>query len=189
MIIIALLLVEIVFLIEENQKLRSYFDDQPPQYVGEPLQNGEKVIDFRYETLNNEEAVFHYNNSNDRYLFFIFSVRCPHCLNNLTNWKTISSSRLSTEVSIIGVSLDPVEYTVKYIIEHNIPFYSISVAADTSFRKVYKIAGVPETILINGNGTVEKVWMGELTQEQVKENIAVLSDTFSLNNQQNSQQP
>ena len=53
--------------------------------------------------------------------------------------------------------------------EKKVGFYSTSTEKDTSFYRKYRISVVPETILINGNGVVEKVWLGELNQSQIIE--------------------
>jgi hypothetical protein len=58
------------------------------------------------------------------------------------------------------------EETKKFLEGKNVGFYTFSVSNDTSFNRKYKVNGVPETILLNGGGTVEKVWIGELSTEQ-----------------------
>jgi peroxiredoxin len=87
-------------------------------------------------------------------------------------WKDIASAANET-VSIFGISINNFEQTKEYASTKDIGFYLVSVA-DTSFGRKYKISGVPETILIEGNSTVEKVWIGELSKESL-DDIKVLT--------------
>ncbi len=108
-------------------------------------------------------------------MVFIFSTNCPHSEKNLASWKEITESNKNDRSDIIGISLQDLDETVKYITMKEVNFVTLSAAMDTSFMRKYKIGGVPETILINGKSTVEKTWVGELTMKQKGEIESLIS--------------
>ena len=103
-------------------------------------------------------------------LLFVLSTTCPHCEKNLVHWKAIVEKHGNdNNCMIIGLSIHPIGETITYARDKQLPFYVASVGADTSFSRKFKIPGVPETILLTGDGTVEHTWVGELSEEQTKE--------------------
>jgi peroxiredoxin len=80
----------------------------------------------------------------------------------------------------LGISIDKKEQTQKYYGDKNVRFY-LSTLADSTFSQKYRISGVPVTMLIQGNRTVEKTWMGELSAEQTDEIQTLLKAPRSLN--------
>jgi len=57
--------------------------------------------------------------------------------------------------------LDDPTSTIDYVANQDVGFYTLSVA-DTVFKKKNKFYAVPQTIITNGNGIVQKLWIGEL---------------------------
>lgn len=164
-IIIALLTGEVVLLMIQNRGLKSTLESLTNPI--KPLQPGERVEPFIVQTLSGNENTITYDDTTMKYLFFVLSTDCPHCLNNLTHWKEIATSDDNVHCDILGISMSNLEETKKYVAERDVSFYLAT--AETSFVRKYKIAGVPTTILIDENGIVEKVWIGELTNEQTGE--------------------
>jgi hypothetical protein len=56
----------------------------------------------------------------------------------------------------------------------DVKFYLCSVT-DTTFKKSYKIGGVPATILVNEKGVVENVWVGAFTDSTTNEIINLIN--------------
>ncbi len=77
-------------------------------------------------------------------------------------------------IYILGVSIDDLKNTIDYVTTKDIKFYTV-VNADTEFRSKYKVKGVPMTILVNGESEVEKVYFGELTNNQTEEIMNLLN--------------
>jgi peroxiredoxin len=77
--------------------------------------------------------------------------------------------------SYIGLCTSSLEATKKFVVDRGITMRIVSVASDTSFRRAYKVFGVPQTILLEPNGVVEKVWVGELAQAEIQEIENLLS--------------
>lgn len=124
---------------------------------------------MKVQTLDGDASEISYDDPTKKYLLFVLSTTCPHCEKTLVNWKEIALSKSAEKCNIFGISMHDLEKTKQYLATKDVGFYLVSVGADTSFGRKYKISGVPETILIKGGGLVEKVWIGELSVEQTKE--------------------
>jgi peroxiredoxin len=111
---------------------------------------------------------FDYTNFTGKYLFFVLRTRCPHCEKNLERWNYLADYGENNPVTVFGVSLDDLETTRQYMTHGAVRFY-LTAVADTTFARKYKIIGVPETILVNGDGIFERVWRGELSTDQLHE--------------------
>ncbi len=161
------LCIVLITLIIENRKLKAILNSFSISEIT-PLEPGEKVLPFKVVSLTSGDTFeIKYSHETGKYLFFIFSTNCPACLKNLEMWNKISDNDLDN-VNIIGISIDNVEITKSYVTNHNVGFYTVSIA-DTSYLQDYKISGVPSTILICNNGTVENVWVGILANEQFED--------------------
>lgn len=167
--------VVVILLMVQNRDLK--FQRISSNFL-KPLQQGDIVEAFKVLSINGDTLNFNYTQPNQKYLFFILSTTCPHCKNNLIHWNNIVNYVKRDDVYSLGISLNNNSETFRYFNEKNVKFY-ICTIADTNFTNKYKIAGVPETILVDGNGVVEKVWIGELGKEQETEITDLLSTSFS----------
>mgnify|MGYP005843856329 CR=1 FL=1 len=164
-IMIILLSGEVVLLAIQNKKLKATIESfTNPTYL---LKTGDKAESINVKTLNGYEDSITYNDSTKRYLLFILSTNCPHCLNNLPKWKEIAYSQYTENVDIFGISISELEETKKYYYEKDVSFNLL--VPDTSFSRKYKISGVPLTLMVSGSGFIDKSWIGELNENQVNE--------------------
>jgi len=134
----------------------------------EPLEPGERVEPFSVQTLDGNTTVIDYSNPAKGYLFFVLSTTCPHCERTLPHWQSIADSK-SENFDVLGISIHNIDETRNFLASKSVGFYTVSVLNDTSFNRKYKINGVPATFLVNGEGVVEKVWVGALNDEQTSE--------------------
>ena len=169
-VVLVLLTVECAFLIFQNRQLKSVIAAMSAGSGErrEALKTGDIVDPFAITTLDGKSAELNYPDSTRKYLLFVFSTTCPHCEKNYSRWSAISDSIRGTGCDVIGVSVHSVDQTQTYVKSKAGGFQTVCVT-DTSFGRRYKIVGVPETILIRGNRTVEKSWIGELTADNIKE--------------------
>jgi len=167
-VLIILLGVEDGMLIVQNRRLKEELNDifSP----AELLKPGDRVDGFKVQTMNGDTMQISYSDSTRKSLIFVFSVGCPPCERNLANWQSIFEESKSNNVSVLGVCLDDLEKMKAWANAKKPVFFIASSAGDTSFGRKYKISGVPKTILIKGGGgIVEKVWNGELSNDQKRE--------------------
>lgn len=182
-VMIVFLILEVALLILQNRDLRAQLSVSANKEMMEPLKHGEKVGTIKIETLNEEMSEISYADPRKKYLLFVFSTTCPHCEKNFVNWQMIADKGNRMHCVIRGISVHDFESTRKYM-ETKKPNFDVVVLADTSFKSRYRVNGVLETILVNGDGALEKIWIGELTNEQTKEIQILMSSPKLLTNQQ-----
>lgn len=82
-------------------------------------------------------------------MLFFFTTTCPICKRNMPIWEELYQwNNSSHKFTIVGVSLDSVELTKKYIKENSIPF-TVVIASRSEMQNGWKISHVPQTILID----------------------------------------
>lgn len=180
-ILVVLLTAECILLILQNRDLKHMLSTMTTVGQVEPLKPGEKVEPFQVTTLDGHTNEFTFADSTRKYLLFVLSTTCPHCEKTLPIWKSIVKNK-SDNCNVLGISIHNLDETKKFLASKDVGFYTVSSMSDTSFSRKYKISGVPETILINGNGTVEKAWVGELTSDQSNEIQALMNAPPSYTN-------
>lgn len=172
--VIILLSIEVVFLVKQNADLETALSYHSPQAQPNQLMPGDTVEPFTARTLAGSPIDISYNDPNQKYLLFIFTTTCLYCENTLGNWGKITSSNENQNCIILGISIHDLERTQQYSTTMNVGFYVTSVSEDTSFNRKYKITGYPATVLIRGDASVEKVWIGQLNDEQTEEIITLI---------------
>lgn len=99
-----------------------------------------------------------------RLLIFTFSPGCPACQANQDGWMRLASTLEKKGVRVLWVSRDPIQITRDYCTKHGIPLSDT--LADPPYRTYVQLglARVPNTVLVDASGTVEKIWPGRLDQ-------------------------
>ncbi|MBI3364757.1 MAG: hypothetical protein HY033_07610 [Ignavibacteriae bacterium] len=173
-VLIVILAVETVFLIKQNSELKATIKLLSTSPV-ELLKPGNRVEPVKVQTLDGATTDLTFSDPSRMYLICIFSTTCPHCEKAMLVWDQISRNIEGGQLSIIGISTHALEETKNYVTEKKPGLYIVSAASDTSFSRKFKIPGVPETILMRGDRTVVKAWVGELQPTQVEEIKTLLS--------------
>jgi len=102
--------------------------------------------------------------TSSKLLVLTFSPGCPACQANLDGWMRLANALEPKGVRVLWVSRDPIELTRTYCTKRGIPLSDV--LADPPYRNYMQLglARVPNTVLVNATGTVEKVWSGRLDQ-------------------------
>ena len=98
-------------------------------------------------------------------LILTFSPGCPACPANQAKWMNLANTLgQKGGVRVLWVSRDPIEVTKEYCLKSGIPLSDV--LADPPYRTYTQLglARVPNTVLVDASGTVEKVWPGRLDQ-------------------------
>ncbi|MCI0707448.1 MAG: redoxin domain-containing protein [Ignavibacteriae bacterium] len=158
---VIVLALQVVVLARQNNELKN------PSVAAqkEQLKEGDYFYYGELEPVR-EGAVPDTNSSQQ--LVFIFTTRCPFCKDSLPFWKQMANEN-NTRYSVIGISLDPLENTTAYLVEHEINF-PVFLPGDVEwFIEQIKGTTVPKTIMRNNYGSVEKIILGRLKKEQLPE--------------------
>jgi peroxiredoxin len=166
--VIILLIVEVVLLKQQNRELKSVVRAMASEAM-EPLRPGDSVQAVGFQTMDGRRGELSYTDPGKKYLLFVLSTSCPHCERNLDLWSELVTFDGNRRCNIVGLRVDELQPTLDYASQKHLPFSLVSVAVDTGFHRNYRISGVPETILVGGNGRVQRTWPGELNSDQTSE--------------------
>jgi len=180
-VVIVLLIIEVVLLMQQNRELKSAVRAMTSGAM-EPLRPGDSIQTVGFQTMDGRRGELSYTDLGKKYLLFVLSTSCPHCEKNLELWSDLVAFDSNRRCNIVGLSVDELQATLDYAGEKHLPFSLVSVAVDTGFHRKYKISGVPETILVGGNGRVERTWLGELNSEQSNEIKKMINPEQSIYN-------
>jgi peroxiredoxin len=157
--------VEILLLVQENQKLRKALSR--PGGPFEVLGPGEKVPSLFGINLEGGELEVEYP-SKQRTVLLWFSPACPSCEENLEFWKELYHNYSLENLRFIGVTDFGKDKTAEFVQKNQLEF-PILVVSNLSLLDQYKVEVIPQTMLIDTNGIVQKVWAGPLTGKNKKE--------------------
>src|ERR1700693_3967121 len=102
--------------------------------------------------------------ADSKLLIITFSPGCPACQANQGGWMRLASTLEEKGIRVLGVRREPSEVARDYCLRHGIPL--ALTLADPPYRTFAQLglARVPNTLLVGGEGRVEKVWAGRLDQ-------------------------
>jgi peroxiredoxin len=156
---------EIFLLARENRKLRSALN--APRGPFKILHPEEKVPPLVGVDQKGEEVRVEYPSSKKTVLFW-FSAACPSCEHNLDFWKEIYQTHGNAGVRFFGVTRSGEEKTEELVAKFQLDF-PIMIVSDFSLLDQYRVEVIPQTMLIDDNGIVRKVWPGALSESYKKE--------------------
>ncbi|KUO59403.1 hypothetical protein APF79_03345 [bacterium BRH_c32] len=128
------------------------------------LNKGDHAIPFSYYGKNNFISDIHFTTPHT--LIFIFFTSCVSCINNLKIWNEVYLEYKSDDINILGITTDSLKKLnlLKKNTQVLFPSYS---SDDSTFIKIYKTQFVPQTLLINSSGIIEKSYIGTLNLYQL----------------------
>ena len=168
--------VEILLLVNENRKLKNAL--KRPRGPVKILNPDEKVPSLLGINLEGEELKVEYPSSK-RTILFWFSSACPSCEHNLDFWKEIFQKHKSKNLRFFGVTHSQEEKTEKFVKKFQLEF-PILIVSDFSLLDQYKVEVIPQTMIIDPSGVVQKVWPGPLSEnytEEIEEMITTVSES------------
>jgi len=126
-------------------------------------QVGDVVPTLRVPLLDGDSVNLARPGPGRRQVWFVFNTTCPICGASLPEWKA-ACDRLGQDstVSILGVSLDSAGLTRAYV-ETNSLRFSVAILGDARDVSMYRIPGVPLTMVIDDMGRIGFVRPGRFT--------------------------
>jgi peroxiredoxin len=115
--------------------------------------------------LDGNKITLNYQNDPRKAVMLIFSPRCGYCTDNMPNWQAIAQSldRKLYRIMAVSITNDGVK---EYIAEHSLPDVPVIADVEPKSRVSYEMNVTPQTILIDSQGKVEKVWTGVLQHDE-----------------------
>jgi peroxiredoxin len=169
---------EVVFLVIQNRRLQA-------QIVAltrspETLKKGEKVESVNLVSISGAKEELSFGADAPHRLLYVFNTRCPACQKTLPVWKQLAAE-MPTLIQVMGIANDSLSAITNYQKEHALN-YPIFVVADTLFKSKYKISLVPQTMLLDGSGTVLDLWSGVLQDSRLVEIRKTINQDMKLSN-------
>jgi peroxiredoxin len=157
--------VEIFLLVKENQKLRAALS--LPRGPIKILNPEEKVPSLVGINLKGEEFKVEYPSSQKTVLFWFSSI-CPSCEHNLEFWREIYQKHSSDRLRFVGVTHSGEEKTGEFVAKFQLEF-PVLIVSDLALLDQYRVEVIPQTMLIDSTGIVQRVWPGPLSENYKKE--------------------
>jgi peroxiredoxin len=161
---VALLLVN-VLLVQQNKKLK-VLASRPDRAL--EIKPGTALPPLEGFDSNGNRHSVDYGQDSRRTVLLVLAPGCHACKENLPNWEAIVNGLDRRSFRVVAVSLQSgglKEYASLYGINH-VP---VLTKIDPKYRVTYNLALTPQTILIDADGKVEKVWTGLIRGEDKKD--------------------
>ncbi len=100
-----------------------------------------------------------------RYVYFVFSPLCPHCQRQLGAWRSIAADARAAKVEVRWLSTEDRALTEAHLSGLG-PRAEVLLLPHRSLR-AYRVAAVPQTMLVSARGEVTWSQTGELSSEGV----------------------
>lgn len=157
-------------LIIQNRSLRGAAGTRSPV-----LQPGSLVPSLSGKDLDGKDFTLSYSNDSRKVVLLVFSPRCGFCTKNMPNWQAILQSLDRNSYRIVAVSIVS-EGVKEYVNQYKLTDVPIIAEVDPKSRVSYEMNVTPQTILINPDGKVEKLWIGMFSPAERSE----IEQSFSL---------
>jgi len=115
--------------------------------------------------LNGTRISLNYQDDPRKAVMLVFSPRCAYCTQNLPNWHSIAQSLDPKLYRIMAVSTSA-DGVKEYVGQNSFPEVPIIADVDPKSRVSYEMNLTPQTILIDSQGRVEKIWTGVLQPDE-----------------------
>ena len=106
-----------------------------------------------------------YGQDERKTLFLVFSPNCGACKENMPNWELMLKQIKEKQLRIVALSLDPSGVN-NYISRYNLEGITVMSELEPRSRVAYNLVVSPQTILVDSEGRVEKVWTGVIEDKQ-----------------------
>jgi hypothetical protein len=117
----------------------------------------------------------------ERQVFLVFDTRCPYSRASLPWWNALADRLVGDSgVWIYGVSLDSLEASRSYAMEHELAFPVVSLTQPRA-QGLFHLQRVPQVLILNDEGRVTFTRLGVLESDAAVDSIlAAARDTSSL---------
>lgn len=155
----AVLIVVNVIVLKQNWDLKAFIKERSRR--PSDLRVGVTLPPLTGTDLSGKEVIVNYGQDRRKTLLLSFAPDCDGCEANMPNWLALLNGVDGSSVRVFAVALIPggVE---EYVKKHSLT--SITVIEDVAreSRVAYNLTTTPQTILIDPEGRVERIWTGIL---------------------------
>ncbi len=162
-VLVAVMAIEIGYLVYQNQKLRSIIED-PRKYFS-TLSEKDIVPTVSLMDTAGETVMLSYSADAPFTILFWFMPGCPGCEENYEFWRRLASENENERIRFYGMCIGDAGETIAYAEEQGFSF-PIMCVNDQYLVESYKGGVVPQTVLIAPEGVVLGTWPGVMEDSQ-----------------------
>lgn len=165
----------VVFLARQNRELKRRLGE--PAAPVDALEPGERLGPVRLVDADGRTRPLTLAEDGGPTVLLFFTPTCPACRETLPVWRSIVAS-LEAPASVLGVDLAPPGSpgAREALGADDWPFPVVRVDPEGS-AGLARIAWVPATVIVGGDGVVQRVWFGALDEAGQDELRGVLGRT------------
>ena len=152
-----------IALIHQNSQLKAQLSLPSPTMEAAA---GAQVPDLRGVDVEGKPVEVLYGKDSRKVLVLVFSPTCPFCDQNWPKWQQVISSLDPSAIRPVLVDVTSTT-TAGFISQHQLSSLPVILKADPQATVDYRMHLTPQTILVDPNGKVEKVWTGVMTDSAV----------------------
>lgn len=165
-IILGVVLVGInAYLLIQNRRLSSSIDDV---LEASHLNSGAIVSTLRGVDIEGHNVIIDYVEGDRKTVLFIFTPDCGYCEQIMPFWQGISEKIDRRAFRVFAVSLKS-DGTKEFVSRYRLTSSPVLEKVYFEGSNSYKFSQTPETVLIDADGKVEKVWKGPPDEKAKKE--------------------
>jgi len=170
---IALFAVNIA-LIRKNRDLTTRLNAKFGSLMAAP---GTSLPPLRGARADGQDIIVGWDGKHDS-LVMVFSVSCEFCEQNWPRWSSLVGKIDREQVNPVLVDITG-RVTEGFLLVHKIQGLPLVQHVDPGFITTYDVLFVPETILVDPNGRVIKVWAGILQPQDEADILRMCHDQVS----------
>jgi len=155
-----------LLLVQQNKKLKVLASRADRALEVKPGTTLPPLVGF---DSNGDSFRVDYGQDRRKTVLFVLAPRCHACEENVPNWEAIINGLDQRSFRLVAVSLQS-EGLNDYANRPGINQVPVLTKFDPKYRVAYNLALTPQTILIDPDGKVEKVWTG-IPKEEDKQDI------------------
>jgi peroxiredoxin len=152
-----------IALIHQNRQLKAQLSQPPPALE---LTTGMQMPDLRGFDPEGKPVEVLYGKDPRKVLVFVFSPTCPFCEQNWPKWEQVISALDHSAVRPVGVDVTSTS-KAPFLSQHQLTGLPVFEKVEPHVMLNYHFQLTPQTILLDPDGKVEKVWTGVMTDSAV----------------------
>ena len=152
-------------LLRQNRRLKAQLSAPPPALEA---QAGKQVPDLEGYDVAGRPLSVRYGADSRKVLVLVFSPTCKFCAQNWPHWKELVDGLDQGAVRPVAVDVTSTA-SPAFLSEHHLDRIPVFLQLPPQSIVSYRMQITPQTILVDGNGKVEKVWSGVLTDSSLGE--------------------
>lgn len=154
-----------IALVRQNRQLKAQVSLPPPELEAPA---GTSVPDLKGFDLGGKPVEVAYGKDPRKVLLLVYSPTCGFCAQNWPQWWDLMSALNRDAVRPVAVDVTSTS-TAVFLSEHRLNDFPVMNQVDPTARMRYRFQLTPQTILVDQDGKVEKVWSGVLNTAAVEE--------------------